>query len=77
MKINDKFFFKFKKPYFWTISQVFGAKCFSKKSGCHAQLHQGSWHHAKIQRNLMIQFPEYTQVVSNKIRFKKKNYKQK
>ena len=60
-----KFFFKFTKPYFWLflghISQCFGQKSFSKKLGCHAQFHMGFWHHAKIQRNLMIQFQESTQ----------------
>ena len=53
-----KFFFKFKKPYFW---RFFGKKSFSTKSSCYAQLLKGFWHHAKIQRNLMIQIQENTQ----------------
>ena len=60
-----KFFFKFKKPYFWSFLAHFpnfwGKKCFSMKSSFYAQLYKGFWHHAKIQRNLMIQFQENTQ----------------
>ena len=33
-----------------------GQKKFSTKSSCYAQLLQDFWHHAKIQRNLMMQF---------------------
>ena len=50
-----------KIPIFGPFPQFLGQNVFQKKSGCHAQLHQGFWHHAKIQRNLMILFPEYTQ----------------
>ena len=53
-----KFFFKLKKTYFWPF---FGKKSFSTKSSCYAQLLKGFWHHAKIQRNLMMQFQENTQ----------------
>ena len=38
-----------------------GKKSFSTNSGCHAQLHKGFWHHAKIQGNLMIHFYGNTQ----------------
>ena len=48
-------FLKFKKTYFWPISPILGAKKISsKKLGCHAQLHKGLQHHAKIQKNLII-----------------------
>ena len=60
-----KFFFKFKKPYSWPIfgplSQFFGQKSFSWKSDCHAPLHKGFWHYAKIQRNLITKFQENIQ----------------
>ena len=46
---------------FWSISPIFCGKFFLKKSGCHAQLHKGFYHHAKILRNLMIQFQENAQ----------------
>ena len=55
--------------YFWSISPIFCEKFFKKnlavthnfKSGCHAQLHKSFYHHAKILRNLMIQFQENAQ----------------
>ena len=51
------FFFKLKKAYFWPICSTFGGKkSFSTKSICYARLLKGFWNHAKIQRNLMIQF---------------------
>ena len=54
-----KFFFKFKKLSHFPN---FGAKkSFSMKLSCYAKLLKGFWHHAKIQRNLMIQFQENTQ----------------
>ena len=57
-----KFFFKFKKLYFWPISPNFwGKKSFSTKSNCYAQPLKDFWHHAKIQRNLMIQLQENNQ----------------
>ena len=60
-----KFFFRFKNPYFWSFLAHFsnfgGKKGFSMKSICYAQLLQGFWHHAKTQKNLMIQFQENTQ----------------
>ena len=56
-----KFFFKLKKtPSFGLLPQFWEQKSFSKKSGCHAQLHKGFQHHGKIQRNLMIEFQENT-----------------
>ena len=55
VKINDQFFLEIQKTYFWPISPILGAKKISsKKLGCHAQLHKGLQHHAKIQRNLII-----------------------
>ena len=64
------FFIKFKKTLFFDLFFVhfpnLGGKIFfSKKMGCHTQLHKGFYHHAKIQRNLMIQFQEntYTDVI--------------
>ena len=57
-----KFFFKFKKPVFGPFPQFLGQKKFFKKrSGCHAQLHEGFQHPGKIQRNLIIKFQENTQ----------------
>ena len=58
-----KFFNKFKKPCFgsfWFIFPNFGGKkfFFQKIRLCHAQLHVGFQHHAKIQKKLMIQFHE-------------------
>ena len=47
---------KFKKPCF---QPIFGEKEFSWKIQlCHAQLHLGFQHHAKIQKKLTIQFKE-------------------
>ena len=54
-----KFFFKFKKLFltiFGPFPQLLGQKSFSTKSSYYAQLLKDSWHHAKIQRNLMIEF---------------------
>ena len=68
-----KFFFISKIFYFWYIfgpfPQFFAEKFFQKilavthnfKSDCHAQLHKSFYHHAKILRNLMIQFQENAQ----------------
>ena len=56
-----KFFFKSKNPIFGPFPQFWGKKRFSKKLDGHAQPHKGFRHHAKIQRNLMIQFQENTQ----------------
>ena len=60
-----KLFFKFKKPYFWSFlihfPNFWSKQSCSKKSSCHAQLLKVFWNHAKIQRNLMIQFQENTQ----------------
>ena len=58
-----KFFNIFKKPCFWPIfdpfSQCFGQKKFFQKIRlCHAKLHMGFQHHAKIQKKLIIQFQE-------------------
>ena len=40
---------------------IWGKKSFSKKTWLHhAQLHKGFYHHAKILRNLMIQFQKNT-----------------
>ena len=65
-----KFFFKLKKPYYWSILACFpnsgGKKSFSMKSSCYAQLLKGFWHLAKFQRNLMIQFQENTQMSGGK-----------
>ena len=61
----NKFFSKFNKIYFWQFLDHFpnfwGKKVFSMKSSCYAQLLKGFWHHAKIQRNLMIPFQENSQ----------------
>ena len=57
----NKVFFNFKKPYFWPFLAHFPnfwGKSFSTKLSCYAQLLKGFWHHAKIKRNLMIQFQE-------------------
>ena len=56
-----KFFFKSKKTLFFAHFLNFWGRSFSNKSYCQAQLHKGFWHHAKMQRNLMIQFHEHTQ----------------
>ena len=59
-----KFFFKLKNPiygHFRPISRIFWANTFSTKLSCYAQLLKVFWHHAQIQRNLMIQFQENTQ----------------
>ena len=54
-----------KKTNLWLILAHFlnfwGKKSFSMKLSCYAQLLQGFWHHAKIQRNLKIQFQQHTQ----------------
>ena len=59
-----KFFKKFKKRQFWTFLAHFpnflGKIFFSMKSSCYVQLLIVFWHHAKIQRNLIIQFQENT-----------------
>ena len=57
-KLMTKFFFKFKKPIFGPFPNFWGKKYFSKKLGCHAQLHNGFMHPGTIQRNLMIKFRE-------------------
>ena len=36
-----KFSFEFKKPIFGPFQQILTRKSFSKKLGCHAQLHKG------------------------------------
>ena len=52
-----KYFFKFKKILFLAHFPIFwGKKSFSKKLGCHAQLHKGFWHYVKIEENPKIQF---------------------
>ena len=66
MKINDKSFQYIQKTLFlarfWSIFLIFGAKnSFQKIWLCHAQLHMGFQHHAKIQKKLMIQFQENAQ----------------
>ena len=62
MKINDQIFLKIQKTLFLAHFLIFwGKKSFSTKSSRYAQLLKGFWHHAKIQRNLMIQFQENTQ----------------
>ena len=48
-------------PNFW--SKNWG-NFFQKLQVCHAQVHKGLYHHAKIQGNLMIQFQENTQTDS-------------
>ena len=58
-----KFFFKFKKPYSWPfldrfwpfLPQFLGQTKFSHEIELLC-----TWHNAKIQRNLMIQFQEKT-----------------
>ena len=61
-----KFFFKFKKPYFWSFLAHFpnfrGKKSFSMKSSCYARLLKGFWHHAKIQGKLMTGLTSKTAV---------------
>ena len=57
VKINDQFFLEIQKNLFLANFPNFGLgakKISSKKLGCHAQLHKGLQHHAKIQRNLLI-----------------------
>ena len=59
-----KFFFKFKNPifgHFWPISPIFGAKKVFPQNRVVMQFPKGFWHHAKIQKNLMIKFQEKTQ----------------
>ena len=58
-----KFFNIFKKPCFWLIFPDFLGKNFflSKIQLCHAQLHMGFQHCAKIQKKPMIQFQEKAQ----------------
>ena len=60
MKLLTKFFFKLKKtPIFGPFPQFLEQKKFLKKIWlCHAQQDKSFWHHAEIQRNLMIQFQE-------------------
>ena len=44
---------------FGLFAQILEQQFFlSRKSGCHAQLHMGFQHHAKIQKKLMTQFQE-------------------
>ena len=61
----NKFFFKFKKLYFLAIFDSFPQFLRQKKFFHKIQLFRvqlkGFWRHAKIQRNLMIQFQENTQ----------------
>ena len=61
-----KFIFKLKKPLFLAHSpNLCGKKKkFPKKSGSATQLDKAFYYHAKIQRNLMIQFQEKTQTDS-------------
>ena len=59
----NKFSNKLKKTlflaHFRSIFPIFGAKKFSWKIRlCHAQLHMGFSHHAKIYKKLMMQFKE-------------------
>ena len=57
VKINDQFFLEIQKNLFLANFPNFGLgakKISSKNLGCHAQLHKGLQHHAKIQRNLII-----------------------
>ena len=42
-------------PIFGPFSQFWGKKLFSGKYDCHAQLHMGFQHHAKIKNKLIIQ----------------------
>ena len=77
-KLMTKFFFKFKKPYFWQFLVHFpnflGKKSFYTKSGCYAQLLTGFWHHAKIQRNITIQFQENAQTDVRGQRWRQRPY---
>ena len=65
MKIKDQIFLQIQKNLFLAIfgpfPQFLGQENFSMKSSCYAQLLKGFWHHAKIQRNLMIPFQENSQ----------------
>ena len=51
---------------FGPFPQFWGQKSFSIKLSCYAQLLWGFWHRSKIQRNLMIQFQENTQMPGGK-----------
>ena len=69
VKINDKFLLKLKKPIFGQFLAHFPnfwrkKSLFQKHQLCHAQPHKCVYHHAKIQRNLMIQFQENTRTDS-------------
>ena len=58
-----KFFFKLKKKNLFLahFPNFSGNESFSQKLRlCHVQLHKGFQHHAKIQRNLIIEFEENT-----------------
>ena len=50
VKTNEQYFFKIQKTLFLVHfpNFFFLGGGVSKKSGCHAQLHKGFWHHAKI-----------------------------
>ena len=58
MKTNDQIFF-------WSISQFLGQKFFHEIELL-CKLLKGFWHHAKIQRILMIQLQENTQMLEGK-----------
>ena len=68
-----KFFFKLKasisRPFLAHFPIFWGKKCFPIKPSCYAQLLKDFWHHAKIQRNLMIQFQEKTQTDTRRLRW--------
>ena len=53
-------FSNLKKTIFGPFPNFLGKTNFSEKSGCHLQPYKGFQHHAKFQRNLMIQFHENT-----------------
>ena len=65
VKTNDQIFQYIQKTlflaHFQSIFPNFGTqKFFQKIRLCQAQLHMGFWHHAQIQKKMMIQFQENT-----------------
>ena len=58
MKITDQIFFQIQKTN--PFPQFLGEKSFPIKSDCHRKL-KGFWHHAEMQKKLMIKFQENAQ----------------
>ena len=49
-------------PFWVHFPNFWGKKISQKIRLCHAQLHMGFYHHAKIQKKLMIQFKENARI---------------